>query len=134
MRTMVLGLTALLIAGAAQAADPQPLPTGETWVADAIDGKPIADGSTATLRFEGGQARGKATCNMYGGPYRLVEGKLDVGPLSGTKLACPPMLAEQEARFLAALEGARKFEVRSDGVLVVSGPAGRLTFRAEGKR
>ena len=128
-RRAILSLLGLLAAAPLQS-----LPVGQTWVVDAIDGKALLDASRATVRFENGQVAGKASCTTYSGPYRLLDGRLDIGPLVNARTACPALLADQEARFMAALEGARRFQVRADGVLVLSGPAGRLLFRAEGRR
>src|SRR5215213_7754295 len=83
---------------------------GTAWRANTLAGQPVDDTMAVTLEFVGSdRIAGKAACNRYNGPLRVVDGRLQIGPLASTRMACPPPLMEAEARFLAALEGAQRF-------------------------
>jgi heat shock protein HslJ len=47
---------------------------------------------TLNLSTDGGQRRlnGFSGCNRFTGEYELAAGKLIIGPLAGTRMACPP--------------------------------------------
>jgi hypothetical protein len=80
--------------------------TAMSYAADA----PSLDGTTATLRFEGGRAGGSAGCNNFMGTYRASGSSLTFGPAAAT----------------ASQEGNRLELRRADGALAVSlarGPA-----------
>jgi heat shock protein HslJ len=78
--------------------------------ADAI--RSVAADSHLTASFAAdGTISGDTGCNTFHGDYTLQRTKLDVGPLSATKKACPTKeLSEQEAGYLAALESAVRIE------------------------
>ncbi|MBN3803674.1 META domain-containing protein [Paraburkholderia sp. Ac-20336] len=60
---------------------------------------------TLTLSTEGGKrhASGFSGCNRFMGPYMLKDGKLSLGPLAGTRMACASPGGEIERPFLDAL-------------------------------
>lgn len=103
-----------------------PLPSGladTSWRAESLAGRPLDDDSVVTLQFLGDdRIAGKAACNRYSGPVRVVDGRLAVGPLVSTRMACPPPLMELEAAFFAALEGAQRFS-RNKAVLLLHSTA-----------
>ena len=67
----------------------------------ADSGAPI----TLTLSTATGQrhASGFSGCNRYMGTYGLKDGKLSVGPLAGTRMACPTPGGQIEGDYLDAL-------------------------------
>jgi heat shock protein HslJ len=106
---------------------------GTTWVADGINnGRGGVAGSvegtqvTATFR-EDGRVTGSGGCNRYFGPYERAGGAIRIGPLAGTRMACPepPGAAEQEAAFLAAMERATTWSIGADR-LELRAPDGAL--------
>jgi heat shock protein HslJ len=69
------------------------------------DTEPTADCSAD------GTISGSTGCNGFHGPYTLQGKKLNVGPLTATKKACPTTEAsDQEAGYLSALESAVRIE------------------------
>jgi len=69
------------------------------------DTEPTADFSAD------GTISGSTGCNEFHGPYTLQGRKIDIGPLSATRKACPTKDAsDQEAGYLAALESAVRIE------------------------
>jgi heat shock protein HslJ len=64
-----------------------------------------------TLSYDAGRFTGTGGCNRY---FAAVEGgamagEVKVGPLAGTRMACPEPQSSVEARFLEQLGGARTF-------------------------
>ena len=123
--------TALLASGlvlAACMARPEtPLPdglAGTSWRAETLVGEPVADDTVVTMEFAGSdRIAGKAACNRYNGPLRVEAGRLRIGPLATTRMACPPPLMAAEEVFLAALEGPTRLS-RDNSALLLHGAAG----------
>lgn len=99
---------------------------GKTWRLSQLDGQPVIDGASVTAEFtDEARVAGKAGCNQYMGSARAEDGgKLTVGPLASTLMACSPQaVMDQETRYLAALQAATTFAVGGDELRL--GPAGR---------
>ncbi len=83
-----------------------------------------------TLIFRGGMVSGYTICNEYNGPYSESGNQVTFGPLVTTRRACTnPEFVAQEALFLQVMDGTTT-ATRSAGSLVISAPAGTLTFAA----
>lgn len=63
---------------------------GEAWIAFKVDGKAIGHGG----------------CNRFNASYTESLGKIEVGSLAMTRMACPPALMELEVVFVEALAAA----------------------------
>ncbi len=65
------------------------------------NGEPL----TLTLSTATGQRRasGFSGCNRFTGPYALKDGKLTLGPLAGTRMACATPGGKIEGAYLDAL-------------------------------
>jgi heat shock protein HslJ len=50
---------------------------------------------------------GYSGCNRFNGRYAESPGKIEVGPLAMTRMACPPPMMEIEAAFSQSLEATR---------------------------
>ena len=71
----------------------------------------VADAEPTAEFSADGTISGNTGCNGFDGPYTLQGKKLDIGPLTATKKACPTTEAsEQEAGYLSALESAVRIE------------------------
>jgi len=102
---------------------------GTSWLAEEIDGGGAADRSQSTLVFDGGQkVAGRAACNRYFGTYRQAGDTLEIKPGGSTRMACPPAVMDQEAKFLAVLELVRKARREGDKLLLLDGD-GRVRLR-----
>ena len=68
---------------------------------------PIAE-TQVTAEFSSGTLSGNGGCNVYSGSYTAVDGAISVSPLASTMMFCvePEGIGEQEAAYLAALQGA----------------------------
>ena len=95
---------------------PEPTPTrlredidGGTWILESVDGKPLIDGTYATLTIDGPQFGGFDGCNYFGGrhetgkPVVKPDGTISVPPFGGTAVDCPTAILEQADRFLNAM-------------------------------
>jgi putative lipoprotein len=108
-----------------------PLPSGldgTSWRAVTVTGLPVLEGAASTLSFTGDGIGGQAACNRYRGPLVERDGRLRVGPLAATRMACAPEVMEQERRFLTALEQGERLERDGSALLL------RSTGRAEPTR
>lgn len=62
---------------------------GSEWRFVELDGARVPAGVTATLRFRGGRAAGKAGCNAYGARYQIAaDGSAEFTQTLSTKMAC----------------------------------------------
>ena len=105
---------------------------GGEWVVEDINGGGIIDRSRVTLNFgEDGRIHGRSSCNNYMGQYQLSGEGLSIGPLAGTRMACPPSLMEQEQRVLKNLEAVQRFEFDQTGALLLHSAEGTLKARLE---
>jgi heat shock protein HslJ len=98
---------------------------GAGWTAVEIDGRPIPEGirrPTATL--SGDRIAGFGGCNRYTGQIKeTAPGEIAIGPIAGTRMACPEPEMQLEDRFLASLGKANRYSFLA-GRLVLSGVDG----------
>ena len=92
------------------------------WTLVSLDGQPLPQAARSpTAGFEGTRVSGFGGCNRYFG--QVVEkspGAIVVGPLAGTKMACPSPAMEVEDRFLSAMSQVTRYSFVG-GHLVLSG-------------
>jgi len=90
----------------------------------------VADG--ATVRFEQGQLQGFGGCNRMAGSYTIDGGRLTIGPLAGTMMACPAPAMAVESAFTKALAGTLHFRVDDGSLTLAPEPNGEpaLVFAA----
>lgn len=68
-----------------------------------------------------GRVSGSGGCNRIRGPYRVQGDTLTVGPVAGTRMACPDLMAT-EAAFTAALPRVRGWRVVDGRLELLSAP------------
>jgi heat shock protein HslJ len=101
--TAAVALGVALPAGAAELA-------GSEWRPIRIGGETWADETDILVRFASdGQLAGHTGCNRFMGRYALIGDSIEIGLLATTQMACPEPVMARERRFLAVLEGARRF-------------------------
>jgi heat shock protein HslJ len=111
----LLLLTACALPGAPGAA---PL-VGSEWRLQDLGGRDVINGSQATLAFpEAGRVAGNSSCNRFFGSYTLMQDRIALGQLAGTRMACAPAVDEQETRYLDALQKAQRLEVQGTTMLM----------------
>jgi heat shock protein HslJ len=85
-----------------------------TWLAEQIGGTGIVAHVQSTLRVDSdGRASGNAGCNRFTGTASIAGDEVGFGPFAATRRMCPPEVMDQEGRYLAALEAARRFVVEN---------------------
>lgn len=89
---------------------------GPTWRLVTLEGAKVVDGTQPTAEFTSdSRVSGSAGCNRYFGPAEAQTGKLSVGLLASTMMACQADgVMPQEQRYLAALQAATSFSVSGD--------------------
>lgn len=97
---------------------PMPLPT-ETL-----------PGTEITIAFAQGQVTGTASCNQYGGSYRLEGSALAIADLFQTEIAClePVGVMDQEQRYLQALRQATAAHVYGSQLWIETAGGEALAF------
>ena len=102
---------------------------GPTWVAEDIQGRGVIDDLQSHITFTAeGQAHGSGGCNTFTGGCTLDGTHLALGPLAGTRKACPPAIMDQETRFYEALGEARGYRFEN-GLLFLLDDQGAPVMR-----
>jgi putative lipoprotein len=102
---------------------------GPTWVAEDIHGRGVIDNLQSHITFMAdGRAHGSGGCNNFTGGYRLEGAVLELGPLAGTRKACPPAIMNQEAAFYEALGETRGYRFEN-GLLFLLDAGGAEVMR-----
>jgi heat shock protein HslJ len=123
-----LAASPLLLAACATPAPP--LEVYGLWRIDQARIEPILDRSRARLDFgRDGTLTGHTSCNTLRAPYTLDGAQIKIGAIVTTRMACSPLLMEQEDRILSALEIATTARVRPDGLLELREAEGRGVLR-----
>jgi heat shock protein HslJ len=91
---------------------------GSSWVAEDIGKKGVIDNARSFVRFDSAEmVSGSGGINRFGGNCTLIGDKLTFGPLRVTRLAGPPALMDQEAKFLNALAQVATFKLDEKDLL-----------------
>ncbi|MCV0439440.1 MAG: META domain-containing protein [Hydrogenophaga sp.] len=111
----LMALTACAMPGA-----PAPAPlVGSEWRLEELGGRGVLDHVQATLAFpEAGRVAGNGSCNRFFGTYTLMQDRISLGQMGGTRMACAEAVSEQEARYMAALQKAQRLEVQGKTMLM----------------
>ncbi len=81
-------------------------------------GRGVVDRAQSTLQpLPNGRVAGSSGCNRFTGQGFVSGGKVEIGTLSTTRMACPPALMDQEAKYLKALAASRRYEIGGDGLM-----------------
>ena len=104
--------------------------TGTEWRLEALGDSAVMERSQATLTFpEAGRVAGNGSCNRFFGSVRITQGHIGFDQVGSTKMACMGPANEQEARYLAALQKAERYELQGRTLLIhVNGMAQPLRF------
>src|SRR5262245_23280607 len=89
---------------------------GTAWRVTLIDDREVSEAAPATLSFEKDTERvvGSTGCNNYFGSAEMLGSGMRFTKIGSTRRACPPPMAEQEKRFLDALESIRTHRQRNE--------------------
>lgn len=107
MRSKIF-LTLMVLGMAACSETEQMTLAGSAWKPVFED---IQDTGEAFVRFgEDGKVNGSSGCNRMQGGFTLDDGKINIGPLAMTRMACLDGMGVVEQRFTNALMSAAKAE------------------------
>lgn len=116
-------VSSCLIAAAVTASSlwAQELP-GASWVAIAAAGQALTVEDDVTLDFADGRISGRSGCNRYTGAAALTAlnpaaGRIELGPIAGTRMACLGRAADIEATVMGALAQVDGWRIERDGML-----------------
>ncbi|HYO43666.1 MAG TPA: META domain-containing protein, partial [Candidatus Limnocylindrales bacterium] len=79
---------------------------GRVFIVTGATGRDLVKGSTITLTFEPGRIGINAGCNTMGGGYTIEDGRLVIGPMMSTEMACEEPLMAQDTWISTFLPGA----------------------------
>ena len=85
---------------------------GHAYLSMSVTGRDLVAGSRVRLGFQGGSISVNAGCNTMNGGYQVVDGKLKIGQMASTMMACSQPLMDQDTWLAAFLPGAA---VKLDG-------------------
>lgn len=123
-RRAFLLFTAILLAFTAIPASANDLPQGEWSLSSYNFRQKIAfpiDKMNITLNIKEDSLGGRSGCNIYGGNYSSDEGKLKVGDLISTMMACEEPAMQFERIFTNTMQSATEFSL-VDGELTITDP------------
>lgn len=93
-----------------------------SWTVLSIAGAPTLPKARPTMTFAAdGTVSGSGGCNQYSGSFRTDGDRIAFGPMSSTLMGCEGQRGQQEAAFLADLQGAATWRLADDGNLVIGG-------------
>jgi len=125
MKTLIKStIFSLLILGVvAIPAMSKTLPAGE-WRLESYNfmqkiANPIDENEITINIHADGKLGGRSGCNVYGGSYSVENGKLKIGDIISTMMACEEPSMQFEQTFFRTLEGATRFDLE-DGVLTIT--------------
>ncbi len=125
----LLGLAALSLAACPKQNDMEQIEK-KAWILESLNGEPAGLGMNKTPRYfqlaDGQRISGFGGCNHFRGSYELDGGKLKVGNLAGTMMACPPEYADQP--FHQALQTADQIDLQDGKLLLKKGKEVLATF------
>jgi heat shock protein HslJ len=79
---------------------------GRIFIVTGANGHALVAGSETTLTFDAGRIGVHAGCNQMSGGYAIKDGRLDIGPMISTEMACAEPLMAQDQWISAFLPGA----------------------------
>ncbi len=72
-----------------------------------------------------GQISGRSGCNRLTGSWFQQGGTVRIGPLAGTRMACPPAIVQLETKFLSTLGAVSAVRFDASGAAFLATPDGR---------
>ncbi|MFN3954633.1 MAG: META domain-containing protein [Pararhodobacter sp.] len=114
---MLRKLMVVMLLGACAGLQPALVPS--QWQVTELAGRSLSAEDRVTMDFAEGRIAGVSGCNRYTGPYDLGEGRLNVGLLAVTRMACAGEAAQIESSFLQTIERVDGYRFER-GALVLS--------------
>jgi heat shock protein HslJ len=139
MRLVLIAMAALALAGCAKevalAKGEMPVIAGSLeggpWRVEDLNGGGVIDNARLEITFDPGdqgtsRVSGVSGCNRFSGRWQQNGTTITLGPLAGTRMACPPALMEIESKFLATLGAVTMVSYDATGAAFLKAPDGRV--------
>ena len=113
VKLLPLVLAGMVVAAGSTMADESGAPlTIGGWLAEDIGGGGVVDRVHSSLDIGAdGRITGSGGCNRMAGTAEFTDVSIRFGAIAATRMACPPAVMDQEAKFFAALEAARSWKI-----------------------
>ena len=135
------GLTEVHDHGTTQEAGPDMMLESSDWRAVLVGETRLSVDDDVTIGFADGRVAGRSGCNRFTGSFEAgappaedVAVPLALGPLAGTRMACPGRGDEVEAQVLPALERVDGFLIDAQGRLLLMAGAEVLLVAVPDRR
>lgn len=122
LRNLILLVGLLLLVAAPSAMAAGSALGGTNWVLSTLNGQlPLPD-TAITLQFgEDGSVSGSDGCNRFATTYTASRSTISFDPAASTMMACPEAVSNQATAFMAALEAANRYQLRSGQLILLDG-------------
>jgi putative lipoprotein len=111
-RRKLMSLAVAVLAFPATSASAPASPPSGRWRAESIRNRGvIGDPQTVIDIAADGRVTGSSGCNRISGKATLNGAHISFGPMISTKMACAPVIMDQESKFLAALGDTRLWRI-----------------------
>ena len=91
--------------------------TGISWRPVTVGDDMIPADTNLYVRFEvDGSIKGHGGCNSFFGSLEQADSGIAVGPLGGTRMACPEAIMDREMTFMEAVGKTRGFQSGKDNM------------------
>lgn len=93
---------------------------GNDWKLTAINHKVISDKGIANIKFEDGEASGKAFCNTFSTDYELMgDTQLTFDPIKSTKMYCEGIM-DLENQMVTNLQNVKHYKIKNGKLYLLS--------------
>lgn len=99
------------------------------WTIVSIGGTPVTGDRPATLSFTKDRLSGSSGCNRFSADYAQQEGRLRLGRVASTRMACPEPAMVQENRLFAILADEITVNFRDGDTLVLGSRDGEVVLK-----
>jgi ABC-type amino acid transport substrate-binding protein/heat shock protein HslJ len=96
-------------------------PLQGSWNLLQLNGQSLVAGTVINANFSGGQVSGSGGCNNYNAGFSTSGNNVSISYPSGTQIACPPEVMDQENRFFQALSGVATYEITGSNLIFRDG-------------
>jgi heat shock protein HslJ len=139
LRPVIAALAALIVLAACDGASATTTPSEPPAAVDPTGAWQLVAGTVGgsaftlppdapiTLLVEGSGVSGRSACNQYFGEFTIVDGKVTLGGLGGTEMACDEPIMSLEAAYLSGLAAVDSARMEGE-TLVLIGPGVELRF------
>lgn len=102
---------------------------GTRWRITDVNGDDVSGESNYMLRFDADGLSGRAGCNSLSAAYGVAGDRLQVAPITSTRMACPGPRMRHEQFVTGLLRSTPRIAFQGDRVMVLSGGGGFIRLQ-----